>query len=257
MKGVIIVPSTETTEWVQEVLPGTSPVELPIAGKRYIDYAIEFAEKRGFEMVEVLDWNFSEKLADELADLTRVSIPVFYQKGVGERPQGVEDLAKQSSPLTPALGENISVVWGLQLADLQIKGIADWHHANMEILCNEQKYRELFTLPGYSTEGGVYRGSNVIIEQDCEVKPPVLILDNAWCSRHARLDGFCIVGNESIISEYVHLERTVIGDNTFVGLALDLVDKMVFGKRVIDAKTETWTDIEEPGVVRKLVNGFI
>ncbi|MBQ6472902.1 MAG: hypothetical protein IJJ33_13040 [Victivallales bacterium] len=256
MKGVIIVPSTETTDWVPKAMPGISPMELPIAGKRYIDYAIEYAEKKGYEMVEVLDWCFSERLAAEFEDLAGSSIPVFYQKGVGERPRTVDDLARQSSPLTQDLGENITVSWGLELANLHIRSITDWYRANMAILYMAEKNGSLLTLPGYSDEGGIYRGSNVVIEQGCELKRPVLLQDNVWCAKNTLLDGFCIVGRESFISESVRLKRAVIGDDTFIGFGLDLVDKMVFGKRVIDVRTETWVDIDEPGVVRKLHHEF-
>ena len=256
MKGLIIVPSTETTDWVQDALPGKSPVELPIAGKRFIDYAIEYAEKKGCEMVEVLDWCFSERLAAEFADLAPLSIPVFYQKGEGERPKTKEDLARQSSPLTQNIDEEIDVAWGLKLANLRIQSITDWYQANMAILYMAEKHGSLLTLPGYSAEGGIYRGSNVIIEHGCELRRPILLQDNVWCAKDAHLNGFCIVGKESIISECVKMERTVIGDDTYIGFGLELRDKMVFGNRVIDVKTETWVDIDEPGVVRKLHNAF-
>ena len=37
MDNVLFVPSTKELEWVQEVLPGTSPAGLPVAGRRMID----------------------------------------------------------------------------------------------------------------------------------------------------------------------------------------------------------------------------
>ena len=67
MDNIVFVPSTHELEWVQDVLPGTSPAELPIAGRRIIDYAIETAQKAGVMFTEVLDWRFSQKLADDFA----------------------------------------------------------------------------------------------------------------------------------------------------------------------------------------------
>ena len=78
MDNILFVPSTRELEWVQDVLPGTSPAELPVVGRRAIDYAMERAQEFGVMFTEVLDWHFSQKLADEFADMTRTGFPVFY-----------------------------------------------------------------------------------------------------------------------------------------------------------------------------------
>ena len=43
MDNILFVPSTKELEWVQDVLPGTSPAELPVAGRRIIDYSFQCA----------------------------------------------------------------------------------------------------------------------------------------------------------------------------------------------------------------------
>lgn len=256
MKGLIYVPSTEETEWIQEVLPGISPAELPIAGKRYIDYAIEHAVRHGYEMVEVLDWHYSQAVAADFANLTGNAIPVFYQEGTGEMPKSREDLSSQSTPLTQSLDSDISVVLGLQLGDLHIRNIADWHKANMDILTRESgNAGGQFTLPGYSAEDGVFLGQNVIMEHGVELKKPLLIQDNALCARNVRLDGSCIIGKGAFIDEGARLERTVVGDDTYVGTGLELVDKIVIGHRVIDVTNGVWMDVEEPGVASRIGGG--
>lgn len=254
MKGIIFVPSIEETNWIREILPNTSPAELPIAGKHYIDYALELAEKRGYEMAEVLDWNYSERLAKTFTDLTRFSIPVFYQQGSGEMPKSIEDLARQSSPLTQNLDQGTTtVVWGLRLADFVIRNVSDWHQINMDIL-DDRALNTHFTLPGYSAEGGVYLGRNVIMEHGVEVKKPVILQDDAWCARNVRLDGLCIIGKGAFIGEGAHLERTVVGDDTYIGSGLELEDKIVIGRRIIDAKTGVWADVDDPGMASQIGN---
>ena len=99
MDNVLFVPSTKELEWVQDVLPGTSPAELPVAGRRIIDYAFECAQKFGVMFTEVLDWHFSQRLADDFSDLTRTGYPVFYVKGEGPVPKGLRDIENYSSPL--------------------------------------------------------------------------------------------------------------------------------------------------------------
>lgn len=255
MKGIIFVPAVEETRWVEELLPGVTPAELPVAGKRYIDYAIELAGNCGYEMAEVLDWRYSEKLAADFADLTGFAFPIFYQKGIGDIPKSPEDLKGQSSPLTQNLEDDITIVWGLRLGDFEIKNVADWHKINMDILSAASAGETRYTLPGYSAEGGVFLGRNVVMENGFEAKKPVLVQDDVWCSRNVRLDGYCIIGKGSVIDEGAHLERTVVGDDTYIGIGLDLVDKLVMGQRIIDAKTGVWTDVEEPGVARGIGKG--
>ena len=78
MDNILFVPATHELDWVGEVLPGISPAELPVAGRRAIDYAFERAQRLGVMFTEVLDWRFSRRLADDFADITRTGYPVFY-----------------------------------------------------------------------------------------------------------------------------------------------------------------------------------
>ena len=290
MDNILFVPSTRETEWVQGVLPGISPAELPVAGRRVIDYAMERAQKFGVMFTEVLDWYFSEKLADEFADMTRTGFPVFYMKGEGPVPKGLKDIEGYSSPLTSNVTDGLVVVWGLavsthateevtlspvsgeECADtpaglyrreggrwmritphgLVVRNVKAWHELNFVVL----RSPEDFTLPGYSSERDVYLGRSVVMEYGTEVKPPVLLNDNTWLARNVRLSGDVIVDSGSYISEGANLRRTVVCRDTFVGAGLDLDGKIVSGRRVIDAQTGTWVDLEEPGLARRIPHGL-
>ena len=70
-----------------------------------------------------------------------------------------------------------------------------------------------------------------------------------------RLDGDVIVGQRSFIGEGAYLKRTIVGDDTYVGMGLELEDKIVVGRRIIDAASGHWTDVEEPGVAQ-YIRGF-
>lgn len=286
METILFVPSVAGTEWAFEALQGKSPAELPVAGRRYIDYAFECAGRFGILMAEVLDWHFSEKLADDFSDLTRTGTPVFYQRGEGAPPMGLDDLAGVSSPLTQTITDGLFVIWGLCITGhgiedvslepvspeecavtppgqyrreggrwmrvlprgLVVDGVKAWHKLNFAVLHSPDK----FTLPGYSAEAGVHLGRNVVMEHGTEAKPPLLLQDGAWCARNVQLEGDVIVGRNAFVSEGARLRRTVVADDTFVGPGLELVDKIVVGRRVMDAETGAWTDIEEPGVARRL-----
>ena len=286
MTNALFVPTVRDTDWVGELLPGVSPAALPLAGRRFIDYEIQCAHRFDVVLAEVLDWAFSDALLRDYSDLTRTGCAVLYCRGEGPRPRGLDDIVGISSPLTQNIEDGLTVVWGLCLpchapgaASLEplpaeecaetppglyrrdggrwmrvvpngyvVRDARSWLAANLGIL-NEPA---LFTLPGYSAEKDVYLGSNVILEHGTEAKSPVLLQDNAWCARNVRLDGNVIVGSRAFVSEGARLERTVVADDTFVGAGLDLYGKIVVGRRVIDAETGAYIDIEEPGVVRSI-----
>ncbi len=290
MDNIRFVPATRETAWVGDMLPGTSPAELPVAGKRIIDYAIEHAQRFGVMFTEVLDWRFSERLADDFADMTRTGFPVFYMKGEGELPKGLNDIDGYSSPLTGNITDGLVVVWGLVLSmhmaedvslepiteqecaetpagvyrreggrwmrvvphGLVVRNVKAWHELNLVVL----RHPEEFTVPGYSSERGVHIGRNVVLEHGTEVKPPVLLQDNTWLARNVRLEGDVIVDSGSYISEGSRLRKTVVCSNTFIGEGLDLESKIVVGRRVIDAESGTWVDLEEPGLARQIPVGL-
>ena len=290
MDNILFVPATRELDWVRDVLPGASPAELPVAGRRVIDYAIECAQKFGVMFTEVLDWRFSQGLADDFADMTRTGFPVFYLKGEGRVPKGLKDIEGYSSPLTSVINDGLVVVWGIVLSthtadDVVLEPVSDeecfdtpagvyrreggrwmrlvprgmvvrnvkaWHKLNFIVLGSPDR----FTIPGYSSEKGVYLGSNVILEHGTSVKPPVLLLDNSWCGRNVILDGNVVVESGSFVSEGVRLRNTVVGRDTFIGEGLDLEGKIVIGRRVIDAETGTWVDLEEPGLARRIPTGL-
>ena len=280
MDNILFVPAIRELEWVQDILPGTSPAELSVGGRRVIEYALESAHKFEVMFTEVLDWRFSERLADYFADPTRTGYPVFYVRGEGPMPTGLKGIEGYSSPLTSHIDDGLVVVWGVALPmngtkDVSLEPVSDvdladtpagvyrreggrwmrilprgfvvdsikaWHSLNFQVL----RQPENFTLPGYSTEPNVHLGRNVVLEHGTEVKPPVLLQDNTWFARNVRLDG------DVIVNSY----RTIVGRDTFIGAGLDLDGKIVAGRRVIDPETGTWVDLEEPGIARHIPTGL-
>ena len=290
MDNILFVPATRDLEWVQEVLPGTSPAELPVAGRRIIDYAVEQAQRFGVMFTEILDWHFSQTLADYFADMTRTGFPVFYMKGEGSVPRGLAEIEGYSSPLTSDIMDGLVVVWGVALSThkasdvtlepvseaervdtpagvyrresgkwmkivphgLVVRNVKAWYAINFAVLHSP----ECFTLPGYSSEDGVHLGRNVVLEHGTSVKPPVLLQDNTWFARNVVLDGEVIVESGSFVSEGARLCRTVVCRDTFIGPGLDFNGKIVAGRRVIDPDSGTWVDLEEPGLARRIPAGF-
>ena len=290
MDNILFVPSTRDMEWVQDILPGISPAELPVAGRRVVDYAIERAQRYGVMFTEVLDWRFSQRLADDFSDMTRTGCPVFYMKGEGPVPRGLRDVEGYSSPLTENITDGLVVVWGVALSthtadDLSLEPVSDedctdtpaglyrreggrwmrivphglvvrnvkaWHSLNFVVL----RHPDDFTVPGYSSEKGVHIGRNVVMEYGTKVKPPVLLQDNTWFARNVTLDGEVVVDSGSYVSEGARLRRTVVLKDTYIGEGLDFDGKIVAGRRVVDAESGTWVDLEEPSLARRIPRGL-
>lgn len=257
MKAVVFVPSVPETAWAREALPWLSPAELPLAGRRWIDCVVEWAVARGYQMVEVVDWFWSESVAAGFADLAAHSVPVFYQRGEGPLPASADDIRRLSSPLSRDVGTSgVDLVWGYELDGARIDGVRDWHAANLMLLEGNGPGGIAYTLPGYSAEKGVRLGRNVVTEPGFSAKPPVLLCDDVWCARNVRLDGSCILEKGTFLDEGVRLRRTVVCGGTYLGPGLELEDKIAAGRRVFDAATGTWVDIEERGVAHYIERGW-
>ncbi len=289
IEGVLFLPTVPESQWIPELFEGFSPAGLPVAGRRILDYGLEISQRNGVKMVDVLDWSYDERLAEDFIDPTRAANVVFYSKGTGEVPRGLNDLNGKSSPLSYSIQDGLVVVWGpclaLALDEFEVEPVSpedcantpmglyrreggawqrlivtclmardmkSWHQMNFAVLHDPR----CFTLPGYSAEHRVYLGRSVVMEYGTEVKAPVLLGDNVWLARNVRLDGDVIVGRGSFVSEGARLARTIVADNTYIGEGLDLEGKIVVGRRVIDVETGAWTDLDEPGLARRLGGGF-
>ncbi len=285
MESLLFVPLVEDSKWVLDILPSTSVAELPVAGRRFVDYGLEIAQKAGGTLLEVLDWSWSEQLAEEFSTPTCTGNALFYEKGTGPLPRGLDGLMGMDTPLTQSMSDGLVVAWGLCLpldvahvesepvsaaecADTSaglyrreggawmrlklpmytVRDVKSWHELNFIVL----HAPDSFTLPGYSAERDVHLGRNVVLEHGVDVQPPVLVQNNVWCARNVHLAGDVIVCSGTFIAEGTTLRRTVICGNTYIGTQLDLDGKIVAGNRVIDAETGVWTDVEDEGIARRI-----
>jgi hypothetical protein len=288
MDSLLFVPLVADSKWVLDILPSMSPAELPVAGRRFVDYGLEYAMKAGGTLLEVLDWNWSKRLAEYFASPERTGSALFYERGTGPFPRGLDDIMGINTPLTHSISDGLVVVWGLcmpldmthvesepvtptecantpagiyrrergtwtrlKLGMFTVRDAKDWHELNFTVLHSSGK----FTLPGYSAERDVRLGRNVVLEHGVNVKPPVLLQDNVWCARNVHFAGDVIVGAGTFIAEGATMRRTVVCDNTYIGAGLHLDGKIVAGNRIIDVETGVWTDVEDEGIARRIRHG--
>ena len=288
MESLLFVPLVRASKWIRDILPSKSPAELPVAGRRFVDYGLEMAQRAKATLLEVLDWSWSEHLAKEFSSPTCTGNALFYEKGTGPLPRGLDDLGGLDTPLTQSISDGLVVVWGLCMPldaalvesdPLTVEECADtpqgiyrrkdgsWRRlmrggGGVSSVCDIKSWYELnftvlhapdaFTLPGYSAETDVHLGRNVVLEHGVDVKPPVLLQDNVWCARNVHFEGDVIVGSGTFIAEGATLRRTVVCSNTYIGAGLELDGKIVAGNRIIDAETGVWTDVEDEGIARRI-----
>ena len=291
ISAAVIVPHVAQTDWLRGILPSGSVAELPLAGRNFADYAIECLGKLNIARAAIVDASPSPRLAAYFGEGTRTRTPVDYVLArecgcAALPPRGLADLKDYLARFAAGHPGTVSVTWGIgipqndpdeneteevseaDLADtppgfyrlvdgkvlrvrtecLFVRDVASWHAANLELLHNPR----IYTLPGYSAEKGIHLGRNVVMERGTEVKGPVVIDSNVWCARNVRIDGDVIVNSGSFIGEGACLARTVVGHDTYIGKGLELRDKIVVGRRIIDAKTGTWTDADDAGVAQQI-----
>ena len=112
----VIVPATAQTAWLREILSDRSPAELPLAGQRIVDYALESAERFGIREVEVFDARFSAGLDAFFKNRarTQTATAARYARLETPPPEGLDGLVAALGG-ERALAENLSVTWGLGL----------------------------------------------------------------------------------------------------------------------------------------------
>ena len=283
MGNILFVPFVPGSEWVATVLPGRSPAELPVTGRRLIDYALERVRRFGFNFAEVLDWSFSERLSADFEEDEHAGFHVYYHRGAGDVPRGLAALENPSFPLAGKVVDGLTVIWGpcitsgepdeisveplppeacvqtpmgiyrreggrwmrVRPKGLAAKDVRSWRRINLAVLENP----DAFTLPGYTAERDVHIGRNVVLERGTQVGRPVLLNDDVWCARNVRIDRDVIIGRGAFVGEGAHLLRTIVCDETYIGTGLEIVDKIVVGSRSIDAEAGSWIDLDEKGVV--------
>ena len=283
MGNILFVPSVPGSEWVATVLPGRSPAELPVTGRRLIDYALERVRRFGFPVAGVPGRSFSERLSADVEEDEHAGCHVYYHRGAGDVPRGLAALENPSFPLAGKVVDGLTVIWGpcitsgepdeisveplppeacvqtpmgiyrreggrwmrVRPKGLAAKDVRSWRRINLAVLENP----DAFTLPGYTAERDVHIGRNVVLERGTQVGHPVLLNDDVWCARNVRIDRDVIIGRGAFVGEGAHLLRTIVCDETYIGTGLEIVDKIVVGSRIIDAEAGSWIDLDEKGVV--------
>ena len=123
-----------------------------------------------------------------------------------------------------------------------IQSIQDYFNLNLSLLRNPQQC----SLPGYKSQDNIIFGSTPVIMRGCTFneddgeeghttqKHTILLGDNIRIEQDCTLKGPLIIGNNVILDKAVHVERSIIFDNTYISNDLEIIDKLVDRNIIID-----------------------
>ena len=258
-------------EWIRDIFPGKSPAEMPVAGKGWVRHAVDLCSELRTERVFVADTFFYPELPKRLGDGSYWSMKLDYLAATdaaapnalfeqfpdklpgdgdlvifwGQVLPDIPDIQKLFDELAPAtetpeggLPDGIYLLRGGVLNKcvcplLRMDSIRNYFDSNMQIL----SHPGIYNLPGYSSEKGFGIGENVITLFGCNLKAPLVVQDNCCLGRSTVLEGGVIVGRNVLIDDFSLLKRAIILDNTYVGMHMNIEDKIVWEHTVIDVNT--------------------
>lgn len=77
--------------------------------------------------------------------------------------------------------------------------------------------RVMLPIPGESRSRGVFVGANTSIDPTAILVPPVCLGRNVRVKARARLGPYTVVGDNSLIEEEAHVDRSVVWDGAYIG----------------------------------------
>ena len=133
-----------------------------------------------------------------------------------------------------------------------IRSIQDYFNLNLFLLSNSQQC----SLPGYKSFDNIIFGSTPVIMRGCTFneddagqtspKHTILLGDNVRIEHDCTLKGPLIIGNNVILDKDVHVERSIIFDNTYLSNDLEIIDKIVDRNVIIDPYKNVKLVLDEP-----------
>jgi NDP-sugar pyrophosphorylase family protein len=132
---------------------------------------------------------------------------------------------------------------------LRVETPTDLLHANRGSLYG--RFRHL-TRPGVAKPEIGWLGHHCRIDHPVSIEPPVFIGNHVYISSGVRIGGGSAIGNCVIIDEQAKIESSVIMDDTYVGSYTDVLEKIVGGNFVMNAKTGLGMKVTDPIIVSDL-----
>ena len=124
-----------------------------------------------------------------------------------------------------------------------VASLQDYFELNLRMVRGECAR---YVSPGYFYKDGAGIGFNVIIPPAARLQPPLVIGNNTRLGALTIIGPDVVIGHRCIVDQQSELARCVILDGTYIGRNLEIHDKIVAGRRLIDPSDGTVADIEDP-----------
>lgn len=135
-----------------------------------------------------------------------------------------------------------------------INSIHKYYELNMEMI---SKYRENYVLPGYNNEEGAYLGKNIIDKKSTKYNKPIVLGNNVQIQMNTLIGPNVILGNNVIIDHSTQISDSIIYDRSYIGSELEIKNKIVYRKRIIDPVSEEVMQIVDSFLVSDIQNNLI
>ena len=122
-------------------------------------------------------------------------------------------------------------------------------HDYFEISINQLKYfSQNYTIPGYNTEDNIFIGQNVKISRMTQLHKPSAIGNNVRL-HDAVIGPLAIIGSNSFIDKMTKVENAIVYDNTYIGSGIEIINKIIFRKMIINPETGETLDVPDDFII--------
>ena len=264
MKHLLINPYSQTQEWCKEYFPDRSLGMMPVGGKAAAEYFIDLALRCEAESLLLLGPTYNEHLAEHLFEYRHGDLVLDYRKGGGHdtvrhllqiyskecnsdclilhgmlmpKAHTLEELQNSFVPCDGDGAEDgiyyykDGVLLKSTIDFYLINSLQSYFEVNFQVL-----HDDFYNLPGYSSNGNIHTGTNIVIKNECKLTGPLVLMDNTFIESSCNISD-AIIGERSLIDKASCIEHAIIFDRTYTAGKLEIKNKIVTPGRIIDPYT--------------------
>lgn len=123
-----------------------------------------------------------------------------------------------------------------------VESVSDFFAINMQLAHGEMSR---YLAPGYGAADGSCVGYNVVIPPSAAVAPSVILGNHCRICPMASVGPCAVIGDHVLVDRQAELENCVVLAGTYIGRQVELRDKIVSGRRLIDPSDGEFVDLED------------
>ena len=140
------------------------------------------------------------------------------------------------------------------LLSKELNSIKNYFDINMDMVAGAARN---YIMPTYNSERGVFIGQNVEIMYESEITKPIIIGDNVQLKRRSCIGPSVIIGSDSLIDSDTHVHNSIIYCNSYIGTKLEINNKIVYKRRLIDPDSGDMIHIVDDFLVSEVRNDLL